>query len=228
MLVTKREIHPSTCQMKWNCVFTRETGSYPNSVNWYTGSRLIIIRVQTLLGALCRVRSQGILNYVVAYEQLLTSIWERCNCFCQRKDYTEPLPKWSSTTSVMWHCEYEVTRGHILETSDITPCSPLSVNRRFGGTYRRNLQGRKISRARYQRESSCSTYLWTLRWRWNVPLKRRLNLNGLHGVISQKMVLFITTALRSSNLQISCCRRSWHCVRISDVHLEPSGATLVV
>jgi hypothetical protein len=32
-----------------------------------------------------------------------------------------------------------------------------------------------------------------------VPPKRRLTLNGLHGVISQKMVLFITTAVRTSN-----------------------------
>jgi hypothetical protein len=29
---------------------------------------------------------------------------------------------------------------------DITPCSPLKVNRRFGWTYRLNFQGRKISR----------------------------------------------------------------------------------
>jgi hypothetical protein len=29
------------------------------------------------------------------------------------------------------------------------------------------------------------------RWRRYVPPKRRLTLNGLHGVISQKMVLFI-------------------------------------
>jgi hypothetical protein len=28
---------------------------------------------------------------------------------------------------------------------DITPCSPLKINRRFGGTYRLHLQGRKIS-----------------------------------------------------------------------------------
>jgi cellulose synthase/poly-beta-1,6-N-acetylglucosamine synthase-like glycosyltransferase len=35
---------------------------------------------------------------------------------------------------------------------DITPCSPLKVNRRFGGTYRLHLQD-QISRARYQRES---------------------------------------------------------------------------
>jgi hypothetical protein len=38
-------------------------------------------------------------------------------------------------------------------------------------------------------------------WRWKqyVPPKRRLTLNGLHGVISQKMVRFITTAVRTSN-----------------------------
>jgi hypothetical protein len=36
---------------------------------------------------------------------------------------------------------------------DMTPCSPLNVNRRFGATYRLHLQGRRISRARNQRES---------------------------------------------------------------------------
>jgi hypothetical protein len=35
---------------------------------------------------------------------------------------------------------------------DITPCNPLVI-RRFGRTYCLLLQGRKISRARYQRES---------------------------------------------------------------------------
>jgi hypothetical protein len=37
------------------------------------------------------------------------------------------------------------------------------------------------------------------RWRRHVPPKRRLTLNELHGVISQKMVLFTTTAVRTSN-----------------------------
>jgi hypothetical protein len=36
---------------------------------------------------------------------------------------------------------------------DITPCSPLSVNRSFGGTYHLHLQGPSIRRARNQRES---------------------------------------------------------------------------
>jgi hypothetical protein len=36
---------------------------------------------------------------------------------------------------------------------DITPCSPLKVNRRFGGTYRLYLLGRRINQARNQREA---------------------------------------------------------------------------
>jgi hypothetical protein len=59
---------------------------------------------------------------------------------------------------------------------DIPPCSPLIVNRGFGGTYRLHLQGRK-----------------------NKFSKKPAQLNGLHGVISQKMVLFIITAVKISN-----------------------------
>jgi hypothetical protein len=31
------------------------------------------------------------------------------------------------------------------------------------------------------------------------PPKRGLKFNGLHGVISQKMILFVTTAVKTSN-----------------------------
>jgi hypothetical protein len=43
--------------------------------------------------------------------------------------------------------------------------------------------------------------LFFLPWRWRryVPPKRRLTLNGLHGVIFQKKALFIVTAVRTSN-----------------------------
>jgi hypothetical protein len=47
---------------------------------------------------------------------------------------------------------------------DITPCSPLKINRRFGRTCHLHLQGRRISQARNQHESSachllsCLTY----------------------------------------------------------------------
>jgi hypothetical protein len=51
--------------------------------------------------------------------------------------------------------EFEVLTAAVMKSTifcDITPCSPLKVNRCFGGTYRLHLQGR-ISRAWYQRES---------------------------------------------------------------------------
>jgi hypothetical protein len=53
----------------------------------------------------------------------------------------------------------------------------------------------KRSWARNQYES----FLRPWRWGWYVPPKHQLTLNGLHGVISQKMVLFITTAVKTSN-----------------------------
>jgi hypothetical protein len=73
---------------------------------------------------------------------------------------------------------------------DITPCSPLKVNRRFRGTYRLYLQGRRTSRTRNQPESrwQTETCLFSLRpWRWSryVSPKRQLTFNGLHSVRRQ-------------------------------------------
>jgi hypothetical protein len=47
---------------------------------------------------------------------------------------------------------YEVLTASVMKSAiflDIMPCSPLKVNRRFGGTYRLHLQGRRISRASF-------------------------------------------------------------------------------
>jgi hypothetical protein len=57
----------------------------------------------------------------------------------------------------------------------ITPCSPLKINRRVGGTCRLHLHGRTKSQARNQRQAGS---------------KRRLTLNGLHSVLSQTTELF--------------------------------------
>jgi hypothetical protein len=40
-------------------------------------------------------------------------------------------------------------------------------------------------------------FLRPSRWRRYVPPKSRLKLNGLHGVISQKMIRFITTTVKT-------------------------------
>jgi hypothetical protein len=73
----------------------------------------------------------------------------------------------------------------------MTPC-------RFGGIYRLHLQGRR-------KPATCllagflNLFLQLWRWRRYVPPKRQLKLNGLHGVISQKIILFIATAVKTSN-----------------------------
>jgi hypothetical protein len=93
---------------------------------------------------------------------------------------------------------------------DITPCSTLKVKWCFRGTHCLHLLGQIISRARNQCESRWQADMlsrWFLarliirpwRWRRYVPPKRRLASNGLHGVIYQKIVLFITTTVRTSN-----------------------------
>jgi hypothetical protein len=86
------------------------------------------------------------------------------------------------------------------------PWSPLKVNRRFGGTCL-HLQERRINRARSQLESRWQTelsvlarlVLWPWRWRLHAPPKRRLDLDELHSVISQKIEIFIGTSMRTSN-----------------------------
>jgi hypothetical protein len=81
---------------------------------------------------------------------------------------------------------------------DMTPCSPLSFNRRFGGAYRLHVQGKKNSKP--ASKLVCWTYYFDPEDGGDVPPKLRLKLNGLHGVISQKMILFTTTVVKTSNL----------------------------
>jgi hypothetical protein len=93
---------------------------------------------------------------------------------------------------------FEVFTAVVMKSTilwDIKPCSLLKVNRRFGGTYRLLLHGRRISKAGNQRESrSQASLAWLIfrSWRWKryFPPKRRSTFNWLHAVISQNIVLF--------------------------------------
>jgi hypothetical protein len=56
----------------------------------------------------------------------------------------------------MIHVGFEVLTAVVMKSPifwDITPCSPLQLNRRFEGTCRLHLQGRKISQGRNQYEA---------------------------------------------------------------------------
>jgi hypothetical protein len=114
---------------------------------------------------------------------------------------------------------------------DMTPCSLLSCNRRFGWTYCLYLSAYRLVLA--------ELFLRPWRWRWYVPPKRRLQLNRPHGVISQKMMLFIYSLFNdavnnsgfiASNDEMTDERvkkkRSWLNLRYySDICLEGLKAT---
>jgi hypothetical protein len=88
---------------------------------------------------------------------------------------------------------------------DITQCSPLKVNRLFGGTCRLNLQGRRISQARKQQAASelGLAYSSILKLETACYSETSANFNGLHGVISQSIELFKTNSRIINN-------KNWH------------------
>jgi hypothetical protein len=80
---------------------------------------------------------------------------------------------------------------------DVAPCK-YCINRRFGGTHRLNLQGRRKKEKSASEEPAwaggCSFILLPWRWRRYVPPKRRF-IQYLHGATSQKTAFFLSIVL---------------------------------
>jgi hypothetical protein len=78
---------------------------------------------------------------------------------------------------------------------DIMPCNLLKVNRRFGRTCSHQLQDWRISPARTSQARLLPASYWFLfrpwRWRRHVPPKSQLNFNGLYGVVTHNIELFL-------------------------------------
>jgi hypothetical protein len=94
---------------------------------------------------------------------------------------------------------------------DITGCSPLKVNRRFGVKYSLHLLGRRVSRVRNQRESrwqACfhSDFLLCLFFEpedgGDIFLETSVYFQWTTRHLSQKIILFLATAVIISNLYI--------------------------
>jgi hypothetical protein len=84
---------------------------------------------------------------------------------------------------------------------DMTPRRPVKVNRRFGGTYlhsgrvgtprRQHKAGAKQSSACYQFHAGVfGLFFDPDKWKRHLTPKRRLTLNGLHGIIYQNTEFF--------------------------------------
>jgi hypothetical protein len=96
----------------------------------------------------------------------------------------------------VWHCVgFEVLTAVVMKSTvfwDITPCSPLKVNRRFeetssSGSNKPSKIPIVISPSRWY----LARVFRPWRWRWHVPPKRRLTLSRLHSSVPQKMALCI-------------------------------------
>jgi hypothetical protein len=81
---------------------------------------------------------------------------------------------------------------------NITPCSPLSVSEKHIASIFR-VEEIKSPSTCFHAGFLLNLFCRPWRWRLYVPPKRLLTFNGLHGVIFQKTVLFMTTAVRTSN-----------------------------
>jgi hypothetical protein len=87
--------------------------------------------------------------------------------------------------------ETHIRRGIFLKASvfEITRCSLLKINLRFGGICSLHLKGQWIKQTRNWQEAGSK----------HLPSKLRLTFNGLHGVITRKIEIFIPTTARTSN-----------------------------
>jgi hypothetical protein len=79
---------------------------------------------------------------------------------------------------------------------DVTQCSPVEIHRPFRGSY--FLQQEASSKQWF-----CLLIMWLILWPWKwkqyVLLKCWWTFTRLHGIISQKIILFIITTVRTSN-----------------------------
>jgi hypothetical protein len=104
---------------------------------------------------------------------------------------------------IMNYKDFEVITAVVMKSSvfwDIPPCSPLKVDRRFGGTYRLYHQGRRMNQARNRRgNSSLLVTCFHAAFLFDLFLDPedgddmilRLTFNWLHSVVSHKTELYM-------------------------------------
>jgi hypothetical protein len=122
--------------------------------------------------------------------------------------------------TIFWEKNATEMENDAMTVGDLETSARLETHRCFGRTYSPNFRVEELSRARNQRESRWEARLIFRPWRWRryVPPKRRLFFNGLHGVMSQEIALFITITVRTSDptavslcalISVSCVSHIW-------------------
>jgi hypothetical protein len=108
---------------------------------------------------------------------------------------------------------FEVLTAGLMKSTifwDITPCSSLKVNRRFGRTYRLHLYGRKISRARNQRETE-------EKWRNGTPFPSCFLYNPKFRLTDCSAFMLVSWSAYFSSLKMEAI-----CVTETSVDFQPT------
>jgi hypothetical protein len=120
-------------------------------------------------GSFLVFHSRLILTFLPRVQVFLTFLGNRDKFYCSWNSQFVIFTK-RSVMPIIWeksvYLRFEVLTAMVMKRFvfwDITPCSPLKVNRRFGGTCRIHLQGRRINQARNQHESCSLAYSSTLK-----------------------------------------------------------------
>jgi hypothetical protein len=116
---------------------------------------------------------------------------------------THPYPQHQTKTR-SWDVALEVLTAVVSVFRDMRPCSPLKVNRRYGGTCRFHLQGWRTSQERNQL-ATCfrAGFLLGLFFDTEDGGDMFFRFHGLYGVISRKTGLFMVMGVIS--FDIICC-----------------------
>jgi hypothetical protein len=114
--------------------------------------------------------------------------------------------------------EYGLTEQQKSLFWDVMLCSLVEVNWCFKGKYCLHLQGKTVSQTNRQVASSNS------RWRQYLLPEHWWRSTRLHGVTSQKIVLFIGTIVRTSNLRLLEKLTAGQILVVSGFHVLASEA----
>jgi hypothetical protein len=107
---------------------------------------------------------------------------------------------WSWCSKMRVYVRIFILTAMVMKSSvfcDITPCSPLNVNRCFGGTWRLHIQGQPRKKPEWLclpptfMLVSCLDYSSTPKWGATCSSETSLDFQRLHSVISQKIDLFM-------------------------------------
>jgi hypothetical protein len=127
----------------WKSMILRIRDKVTGAESWYMHlwKYSYVLQEITELGNLQLHNCVDCINRYLTIFRLISVNWSRLEC----RSIETPFPqivvgctRWNTVNQMTWHVGFEVLTAVVMTSIifwDMTPCSQLSFNRRFGGTY---------------------------------------------------------------------------------------------